>query len=164
MEHHAHHHAHQTVHPQSHHPQQPVAPNRLHLAFSATLHCLLGCGIGEVLGVVIGTALGWGNMETMILAVILGFIGGFLLGMIPLLRAGFEWNRAFKTVLIAEGLSIVVMETAQVLTELYTPGVMNAGLTDGIFWFGMGLALLAGFVAAFPVNWWLIGKGVRHQH
>ena len=100
----------------------------------------------------------------MILAVILGFVGGFLLGMIPLRRAGFEWGRAFKTVLIAEGLSIVVMETAQVLTELYTPGVMDAGLTDGLFWLGMGLALLAGFAAASPVNWWLIGKGIRHRH
>lgn len=155
MEHHAHHH---------HHTQPAAEPNRFRLAFSATLHCLLGCGIGEVVGVVIGTVLGWGNMETMILAVILGFIGGFLLGMIPLRRAGFEWSRAFKTVLIAEGLSIVVMETAQVLTELYTPGVMDAGLSDGLFWLGMGLALLAGFVAAFPVNWWLIGRGIRHEH
>jgi len=161
MEHHAH-------HSHSHHPpasfQQTVPPNRLRLTFSATLHCLLGCGIGEVTGVIIGTALGWNNMETMILAIILGFIGGFLLGMIPLRRAGFDWGRAFKTVLVAEGLSIVVMETAQVLTELYTPGVMDAGLTDSLFWFGMGLALLAGFAAAFPVNWWLIGKGIRHQH
>ncbi|MCW5920880.1 MAG: DUF4396 domain-containing protein [Saprospiraceae bacterium] len=161
MEHHAHHHPiPQTLPPK----QQTVAPNRLRLTFSATLHCLLGCGIGEVSGVIIGTALGWGNMETMILAIILGFVGGFLLGMIPLRRAGFGWNRAFKTVLIAEGLSIVVMETAQVLTELYTPGVMDAGLSDSLFWFGMGLALLAGFAAAFPVNWWLIGRGIRHQH
>lgn len=165
MEHHAHdHHAHHTAHHPSHHPQQTAIPNHFRLAFSATLHCLLGCGIGEVLGVVIGTSLGWGNMETMILAVILGFMGGFLLGVIPLRKAGFDWARAFKTVLVAEGLSIVVMETAQVLTELYTPGVMNAGLDDRLFWFGMGLALLAGFAAAFPVNWWLIGKGVRHQH
>ena len=160
MENHAHH--------QFHHspptPQQTPAPDRLRLTFSATLHCLLGCGIGEVSGVVIGTALGWNNMETMVLAIILGFIGGFLLGMIPLRRAGFDWGRAFKTVLIAEGLSIAVMETAQVLTELYTPGVMDAGLTDGLFWLGMGLALLAGFAAAFPVNWWLIGRGIRHEH
>jgi biotin transporter BioY len=26
------------------------------------------------------------------------------------------------------------------------------------------LALTAGFVAAFPVNYFLVGKGIRHHH
>ncbi|MCC6414272.1 MAG: DUF4396 domain-containing protein, partial [Saprospiraceae bacterium] len=110
------------------------------------------------------TALGWEMVPTMVLAVILGILGGFALGIVPLRKAGFPWARAFKTVLIAEGLSIAVMETAQVLTEIYTPGVMEAGLTDSLFWMGMGLAMVAGFVAAFPVNYWLIGRGITHKH
>ena len=65
---------------------------------------------------------------------------------------------------MAEGLSIAVMETAEVLAEVYTPGVMNAGLSDGIFWIGMVLALMAGFVAAYPVNYVLVKRGVRHCH
>jgi Domain of unknown function (DUF4396) len=149
---------------QSEHKVSENQPNRFSLALSATLHCLLGCGIGEITGVIIGTALGWDMVPTMVLAVILGIIGGFALGIIPLRNAGFPWARAFKTVLIAEGLSIAVMETAQVLTEIYTPGVMEAGLTDGLFWMGMGLAMVAGFVAAFPVNYWLIGRGITHKH
>lgn len=171
------HHQHHSMHGMSaeehaRHMQQPQVgtkspaqqPNRFSLAISATLHCLLGCGIGEITGVIIGTALGWDMVSTMALAVLLGFAGGFLLGIIPLRKAGFSWGRAFKTVLIAEGLSILVMETAQVLTEIYTPGVMEAGLTDGLFWFGMGLAMVAGFTAAFPVNYWLIGRGITHKH
>jgi hypothetical protein len=140
--------------------------NRKHfrLAISATLHCLLGCGIGEVIGVIIGTSLHWSNLATMSLAVSLGFIMGFLLGILPLLRSGIPLRKAFKIVLIAEGLSILVMETAEVLVEVYTPGVMQAGLHDGMFWMGMGLALIAGFLAAFPVNYFLIGRGVSHQH
>jgi len=134
------------------------------LAFSATLHCLLGCGIGEVVGVIIGTALLMTNVNTLILAVSLGFVFGFILGMRPLLKAGFNFRLAFKTVLIVEGLSIAVMETAEVLVEVYTPGVMEAGLTSWIFWGGMLLALTAGFIAAYPVNYYLIGKGIRHQH
>jgi hypothetical protein len=131
------------------------APNASHtrLAFSATLHCLLGCGLGEVGGMVIGTALHWDNVSQIVLAVVLGFIGGFALGIIPLLRAGFPFRRAFKQVLIAEGLSIAVMETAEVLTQVYTPGVMHAHVTDAVFWMGMGLGLVAGFIAAFPVNY-----------
>jgi len=128
------------------------------------VHCLLGCGLGEVVGIILGTALGWSNVATLVLAVFLGFVFGLVLGLVPLLRAGFSWNRAAKQVLVAEGLSIAVMESVEVLVEVYTPGVMEAGLGAPLFWFGMMLALTAGFVAAFPVNFILIGRGVRHHH
>ena len=138
--------------------------SRLKLSHSATWHCLLGCGLGEVVGVIIGTALGLSNVSTIILAVLLGFVFGFVLGLRPLLRAGFGFARAMRQVLVAEGLSIAVMETAEVLIQVYMPGVMDAGLASGIFWFGMGLALIAGYIAAFPVNFVLVGKGIRHVH
>ena len=140
------------------------APSQLRLATSATAHCLLGCGLGEVVGVIIGVALGLSTVTTIVLAVILGFVFGFALGLIPLIRADFGFRWAVKQVLVAEGLSIAVMETAEVLVEVYTPGVMAAGLSAPIFWLGMSLALAAGFAAAFPVNYILVGKGIRHHH
>ncbi|MBL8022579.1 MAG: DUF4396 domain-containing protein [Leptospirales bacterium] len=130
----------------------------------ATLHCLLGCGIGEIVGVIVGTALGLGMWETMALAIALGFVFGFALGVIPLVRAGYGMRRAFQVILVSEGLSILVMEAAEALTQIFVPGVMQAGLADGLFWAGMLLALIAGFVAAFPVNLILIGRGIRHAH
>lgn len=62
--------------------------NTFKLAFSATLHCLIGCGLGEVAGMVIGTMLNMSNHSTMILAIILGFVGGFGIGVIPLKKQG----------------------------------------------------------------------------
>jgi hypothetical protein len=138
--------------------------SNLRLAIMATLHCLLGCGIGEIVGVVIGTALGLGMVETMVLAVFLGFVFGFALGMIPLLRGGIGFAQAFRIILVSEGISIAVMESAEVLVQVYTPGVMEAGLTDSLFWIGMTIALAAGFVAALPVNIVLIRRGIRHHH
>ncbi len=138
--------------------------DRFKLSISATLHCLLGCGLGEVLGMIIGVALSMSMVKTIILAVILGFVFGFLLGIVPLLKAGFGIKRAFKQVAIAETLSIAVMETAEILVQVYTPGVMEAGLSSPIFWLGMLLALIAGFIAAFPINYIMIGRGVRHVH
>ena len=116
------------------------------------------------MGVILGVALALSTVATLVLAVALGFVFGFAFGLVPLLRAGFEWGRAIKQVLIADGLSIVVMETAEVLVEVYTPGVMEAGLGAPIFWLGMLLALTAGFLAAFPVNYILVGKGIEHYH
>ena len=151
-------------HDHNHGEEESGTGSHLSLAHSATLHCLLGCGIGEVIGVVIGTALGLSNLDTIVLALVLGFVFGFVFGMWPLLRAGFDFFHAVRQVLIAETLSIVVMEATQVLVQVYTPGVMDAGLGSWLFWFGMGLALVAGYVAAFPVNYILVGKGIRHAH
>ena len=159
------HHQHQHQHSHTHEPvPSKPAPSTWKLAVSATLHCLLGCGVGEVLGMIISTALHFSNTASIITAIILGFIGGMVLGIRPWLRAGLDFGKAFKQVLYVEGLSIAVMEAAQVLTEIYTPGVMQAHLHEPIFWIGMLLALIAGFLAALPVNYVLAKRGVRHAH
>ena len=146
------------------HGHLPDTASQLSLAHSATWHCLMGCGLGEVVGVIIGTALEFPLVHTMVLAVVLGFVFGFIFGLRPLLRAGFDFSRALHQVFIAETLSIVVMETTEVLVQVYTPGVMEAGLLSWIFWLGMALALVAGYAAAFPVNYVLVGRGIRHIH
>ncbi len=151
-------------HDHNHHEGALDKASHLKLAHSATLHCLLGCGIGEVVGVIIGTALALSILTTMTLAVVLGFVFGFILGLRPLLRAGFDFSRALRQVFAAESLSIAVMEATEVLVQVYTPGVMEAGLSSWIFWFGMGIALVAGYAAAYPVNYILVGKGIRHVH
>jgi len=134
------------------------------LALSATLHCLLGCSIGEIIGMLIGMVLSLTNAATIILALSLGFVFGFLLGIMPLRRAGFSFGRALKQVLIAETLSIAVMEGVEVLVAINIPGVMESQVTDPLFWGSMILGLTAGFAAAYPVNYILISKGIRHQH
>ena len=176
MENQPHHHTHQHQHHhrQNGHPPHEQQAHDKHgtvppisdfkLAVSATLHCLLGCGIGEVAGMIIATAIGLSNFHSILLAVVLGFIAGFSLGIIPLLRHGFTFKNAFKTILVTEGLSITVMEAFEVLAEVTIPGVMNAHLNDSIFWLGMAAALAAGFIAAFPVNYIMIKRGIRHQH
>ena len=152
------------LHSHHHHHHHPKKINTYRLAFSATFHCLIGCGIGEVGGMIIGTALKMSMLNTMILAVILGFIAGMALGIVPLLKKEFTLKNAIKTVFFAEGLSIAVMEAFEVLTQLMIPGVMEAELTDSIFWIGMIAGLGVGFIAAFPVNVIMIKKGVRHLH
>ncbi len=151
-------------HEHASHGHLPDTASQLSLAHSATWHCLMGCGVGEVVGVIIGTALELPIVHTMVLAIVLGFVLGFIFGLRPLLRAGYDFRRALHQVFIAETLSIVVMETTEVLVQVYTPGVMEAGLLSWIFWLGMGLALVAGYMAAFPVNYVLVGKGIRHIH
>ena len=35
--------------------------------------------------------------------------------------------------------------------------------TSPVFWFMMQVAMLAGYLAAYPVNWWLIRAGIKGQ-
>lgn len=112
----------------------------------------------------IGMAAAMSNVATIVLTIALGFIFGFGLGMMPLVRAGFTFVRALRQVLVAEALSIAVMEGVEVLVAVYIPGVMEAHVTEAIFWIGMLLGLTAGFVAAYPVNYIFVSRGIRHQH
>jgi Domain of unknown function (DUF4396) len=132
------------------------------LAFSATAHCLTGCAIGEVLGLVIGTALGWGTVATITLAIVLAFFFGYLLTSIPLLRAGLALGTVVPLAFASDTLSITVMEIVDNLVILAVPGAMEAGLASPLFWGSLAFALAVAFVAAFPVNRWLISRGKGH--
>ena len=132
------------------------------LAFSATSHCLTGCAIGEVLGLVIGTILGWGIFATIVLAIILAFFFGYLLTMLPLLRSGLALGTVLPLAFASDTLSITVMEIVDNLIILVIPGAMEAGLGSLLFWGSLAFALAVAFVAAFPVNRWLIARGKGH--
>ena len=132
------------------------------MAASATLHCLTGCATGEILGLMTGTALGWSAAWTIVLSVSLAFFFGYLLSTLPLLQAGLGFFAALSVVFAADTLSIATMELVDNAVMALIPGAMNAGLVNPIFWLSMMLALSAAFVAAYPVNRYLLTKGKGH--
>lgn len=152
------HHAH--LGPAHDHAAAAGGVNRM--AVSATLHCLTGCAIGEVAGLMIGTALGLATLPTVALAVALAFLFGYTLSTLPLLKAGLGVASALGVVLAADTLSILTMEVVDNLVMAVIPGAMDAGLVNPVFWVSMMLALAAAFVAAYPVNRYLLGRGKGH--
>jgi hypothetical protein len=131
-------------------------------AFSATLHCLTGCAIGEVLGIVIGTALGWSTAATIALAIVLAFFFGYALTMLPLLRSGMALGAVLPLAFASDTISITIMEIVDNLIIVAIPGAMDAGLGSLLFWGSLVFALAVAFVAAFPVNRYLISRGKGH--
>jgi hypothetical protein len=121
-----------------------------------------------VLGVVIGTALGWGNFETIVLAIALAFFFGYSFTSWPLLRSGLALSAVIPIALAADTLSITVMEIVDNAILLVIPGAMEAGLADILFWASLAFALAVAWVAAFPLNRYLIARGrghaVAHAH
>ena len=131
-------------------------------AISATLHCLTGCAIGEVLGMVLATWWGWGDLASILLAVVLAFFFGYLLTFTGVRRAGLDVSSAVRTALAADTVSILVMEVVDNAFLLLVPGAMAAGLATGLFWWSLALSLAVAFVVTVPVNRWMIGRGLGH--
>jgi hypothetical protein len=129
---------------------------------------LTGCAIGEVLGIVIGTALGWSNVATIVLAIVLAFFFGYGMTILPLLRSSMALGAVLPLALASATLSITVMEIVDNLIIVVIPGAMDAGLGSLLFWGSLAFALAVAFVAAFPVNRYLISRGrghaVVHKH
>ncbi|MFI1099936.1 DUF4396 domain-containing protein [Streptomyces melanogenes] len=132
------------------------------MAAQATLHCLTGCAIGEVLGMIVGTALGWGNMPTMVLAIVLAFFFGYSLTLRGITKAGVDFRTAFKVALAADTLSIAVMELIDNGVIALWPAAMDATLSDALFWGSLVVSLALAFVITTPVNKWMIGRGKGH--
>jgi hypothetical protein len=150
------------------HDQHAMTGNVNAMAASATLHCLTGCAIGEIVGLIIGTALALSNVTTIVLAIALAFLFGYSLSTLPLLKAGLALGTALSVVLAADTLSILTMEIVDNAVMAIIPGAMNAGLVNPIFWVGMIISLSAAFLAAFPVNRYLLQRGrghaLTHEH
>jgi Domain of unknown function (DUF4396) len=115
-----------------------------------------------VLGVAIGTALDWRNFPTIVLAIVLAFLFGYSFTAVPLLRSGLALAAVIPIALASDTLSITVMEIVDNAIILVVPGAMEAGLGDALFWGSLAFALAVAWVAAFPVNRWLIARGRGH--
>ena len=149
-------------HHQHHQPTSGKDESLTSLAFSATAHCLTGCAIGEVLGMVVGTYLGLENMTTVVISVILAFVFGYLLTIKPLLKNGVAIRTALGLAFASDTLSIATMEVIDNAVMLIIPGAMDAGLGTVLFWGSLAFSLMLAFLAAVPVNRWLLSKGRGH--
>jgi hypothetical protein len=132
------------------------------LAVSATVHCLTGCALGEVAGMMLALAFGWGNLAQIALAVGLAYLFGFSLTALPLVRAGLTAGAVVSTALIADTVSITIMEVIDNLFVFFVPGAMEAGLGDPLIY----IAIAGGFAVAFPFAFWanrfMIARGTGH--
>jgi hypothetical protein len=132
------------------------------MAITATRHCLTGCAIGEITGMVLSTWWGWGNTANIVLSVSLAFLFGYLLTYTGVRRAGGDNRTAVQAAIASDTVSILTMEIVDTLFLLVVPGAMDATLDTPLFWWSLAVALMVAFVAAVPVNHWLMERGKGH--
>ena len=134
-------------------------------ATHSTLHCLTGCVIGEVAGLMIGVSLGFSPWATIALATGLAYLTGMTLGLVPVMRSqGIGVAAAFRIIWIGEVISIGVMELVMNYVDYQMGGMSAPSIASWMFWRGILFAVPAGFIAALPVNYWLLRRNLKACH
>src|SRR5258708_13368686 len=128
----------------------------------STMHCVAGDGVGILAGAVISSALGITGIAEMILEYILGFAFGWSIFQALFMRdmAGGTYLAALKSTFMAELLSMNLLMAGMMPTMMILRRHVEAAdnpLTPN-FWFVMSMALLVGFIIAYPMNWWLVAN------
>lgn len=131
-------------------------------AVQATLHCLIGCTVGEVLGLFLGVYFQLPAIATISLATALAFFIGFSWAIWPLVnQQGLSIMNAMKVIWLGELLSMGTMELVMNAVDYTMGGMQASGIDQPVFWIAMGLALPSGFLAALPVNYWLLKRAIK---
>lgn len=128
--------------------------------FRSVAHCYSGCGAGEVFGVVLAAGiLALGNLGVAAITFTFAYIGGFVLTVGPLMQEGVGFREAAADAFYSETPSITVMEVAAIGTDIWLAGGAHIG--EVLFWTGLVFSLSVGLFVSYPVNVYLIHRGVK---
>ncbi|MDQ6621849.1 MAG: DUF4396 domain-containing protein [Pseudomonadota bacterium] len=132
----------------------------------STIHCVAGDGIGILAGAVLGSLILMSTPLEVVLEYVLGFGFGWTIFQALFMKdmAGGSYGKALRTAFLPEFLSMNWLMAAMVpVATLFRTRFPEAHHpSNPAFWFAMSMALLAGFVAAYPINWWLVSRHLKH--
>jgi len=133
----------------------------------STIHCVAGDATGIILAAVVTATLGL----PMWLDLIVEYAAGFTLGLFIFqslfmrnMMGGTYWTNVRKS-FMPEFISMNAMMAgmAPVMSLLMMGRDMRAmDPTELLFWGVMSLGVIAGFVVAYPVNVWMVSRGMKH--
>ena len=138
--------------------------------FSGTTHCGGGCTLGDIIaewGVFLtGFTLYGSNLLT---EYIFDFILAFLLGIIFQYFAiapmrDLTFFEGIKAAIQADALSLIAFEIglfgwmALMRFVFFDPPLEP---NDPVYWFMMQIGMIIGFATSYPMNWFLIDKGIK---
>lgn len=134
------------------------------------LHCGSGCTLGDIIGetfllfvpvAIFGSSL----LGTWTIDYIFAFVIGIIFqyySIKPMKKV--STGEAFKAALKADTLSLTSWQIGMygwMAISFFVIFKHRIEASNPVFWLMMQIAMLMGFVTAFPTNWWLIKKGIK---
>jgi hypothetical protein len=132
----------------------------------STMHCAAGDGLGIIAGAAVAAQWRLPVWADLSLEYVLGFGFGWAVFQAFAMRemAGGDYLRSLRQTFLPEFLSMNLLMAGMVVTMRFLmPHIEgSADPLAGGFWFVMSMALIAGFILAYPINWWLVANGLKH--
>lgn len=149
---------------------------------NGTLHCGSGCTLGDIVAEwlvffvpTVAVWFGWGTIfsEKIFAVWVVDFLFAFAFGVVFQYYAiapmrGLSFGPGIRAALKADALSLTAWQVGMYgfmgFAYFYLFGqLLGVRLATNTpeFWFMMQLAMMCGFVTAYPVNWWLIRAGIK---
>ncbi len=132
----------------------------------STMHCVAGDGLGIMAGGVIASLLHLHAAADIALEYALGFGFGWSIFQALAMRgmAGGSYRRSLSTTFFPELLSMNFLMAGMVPMMRFGMSQVPAAMSPmkPAFWFIMSMALLVGFITAYPMNWWLVSRHMKH--
>ena len=130
------------------------------------MHCVAGDGVGILPGAVIASLFHLTKVIDISLEYVLGFGLGWSIFQALFMRgmAGGSYRRALSSTFFPELLSMncLMAGMVPVMTLAMKRVPMGHHPSGPAFWFIMSMALLVGFITAYPMNWWLVSRHLKH--
>jgi hypothetical protein len=141
-------------------------PSLWQQSVESTIHCVAGDATGILIAVV---GMSWLRLPMgveLIAEYVAGFAVGLLLFQALCMKSTFDgsYRRAVRGTFLPETLSMnaVMAGMIPVMIILMSRDMSAMEPTSVRFWGTMSLAVVVSTVTTFPVNWWLVERGLKH--
>lgn len=136
-------------------------------AVGSTLHCVAGDATGIIVAATITALLGLPMWLDLTAEYVVGFAVGLLIFQSLFMRSmmGGSYLNALRSAFLPEWLSMNAMMAGMipVMVRLMMGRDMRAmEPSEPLFWGVMAASVTVGFITAYPVNAWLVAKGLKH--
>jgi len=139
----------------------------------AATHCGSGCTLGDLLaeGVVLSlvpfTLFGHEIFAAWVVDYILAFLIGIAFQYFTIApRKQLSVSQGLTAALKADTLSLTGWQVGMygwMAIAVFLIFGRPLEKSDPVFWFMMQIAMLAGFLTSYPVNWWLVSTGIKEK-
>lgn len=133
----------------------------------STVHCIAGDATGIVLAATVTALLGLPMWFDLIAEYVFGFAFGLFIFQALFMKSmmGGSYRRALTGSFMPEWLSMNMMMAGMIPPMVLLMMGQDMRAMDPrslLYWGTMSVGVIAGFFAAYPVNLWLVSKGLKH--